>query len=520
MTAELLSLGRVTFEVDPAVVPSAPPRADIACFVGFVARRPTPVPEGTRRWLERRGWVASLGEGGGPPDARLLDVPVPIESWGAFVDLFDWSRRPVQGGGVSATYLGAAVRSFFAQGGRRCYVVRVGDPVPLGTPRVARAPLTGRLRGLRDGVAPVPYERTSWRGLGHLFGLPDVSLLCLPDLPDLVGADPAPGPEPVPVPPALPAFEECSAVELPAGTAVAPPPLEAARLNEAQFAEWAGEIHAVASLLRRALPEVQLIAAVPLPARDTTLESGLADFLAREFLNRSLDAGGLGTSFAQLAYPWAVSAGSAGLPEGIEPPDGLVAGMVARAVLLHGAHRTAAGPVLRDVHDLRPRLDSAALAVDDRRGRGLSVLPDRIATLAPTVRGLELVSDTTPALDEAYRPAAVHRLVAIVIRGVRQVGEALVWEPAGERLWAELRHRVSGLLEALWAHGALEGGSSDEAYTVRCDRSTMTEADRESGRVLVEVQFTAAAPIARITVTLAMDESGQVTLLQAAEVAA
>jgi len=81
---------------------------------------------------------------------------------------------------------------------------------------------------------------------------------------------------------------------------------------------------------------------------------------------------------------------------------------------------------------------------------------------------------------------------------------------------ADLRQRIEGMLEALWVMGALSGNSSTQAFTVRCDRSTMTEADLENGRLIVAVSFTASAPIERLTITLAMDESGQVSLLGSA----
>jgi len=69
------------------------------------------------------------------------------------------------------------------------------------------------------------------------------------------------------------------------------------------------------------------------------------------------------------------------------------------------------------------------------------------------------------------------------------------------------------LLHGLWGDGALTGAFSSDAFEVRCDRSTMTQVDLDAGRIIAQVQFTAASPIERITVVLAMDEGGQVTLV-------
>lgn len=156
-------MNRLVFEVQAPVIAADPNRADIACFVGFVARRKnTAVPPPVLRWLQEQDWIYPVRNQLKQTEYKLryqvtgevtdlLDIPVPIDSWEVFDHLFEWERRvlsrriernPSNTSSVesseseddriierfSATYLGAAVRSFFAQGGRKCYVVRVGDP--------------------------------------------------------------------------------------------------------------------------------------------------------------------------------------------------------------------------------------------------------------------------------------------------------------------------------------------------------------------------------------------------------
>src|SRR5882762_6662489 len=197
----------------------------------------------------------------------LLDVPIPIESWAQFDQLFAWEQR-TSSGREGSTNLGAAVRSFFAQGGRRCYVVRAGDPAPL---EALRAPRLESLRFLIPGYPfhfdPSPADRESWHGLGHLFGLPDVSFVCLPDLPEVVSVDRTR--MPLPAPPVEPreVFAECS-VELPA------PPKDitvrdigAPRCDDAGYADWAAAVNMVTGTLARRNPESEFVAAVPLPEK-------------------------------------------------------------------------------------------------------------------------------------------------------------------------------------------------------------------------------------------------------------
>jgi phage tail sheath protein FI len=106
----------------------------------------------------------------------------------------------------------------------------------------------------------------------------------------------------------------------------------------------------------------------------------------------------------------------------------------------------------------------------------------------------------------------VNRLVAALVRAAHRAGESAVFANSGEALWRRLRSSLESLLLGLWGQGALAGGSASEAFEVRCDRSTMTQADLDAGRVVARVQFTAASPIERISVVFAMDEGSQVTL--------
>ncbi|HEY2290954.1 MAG TPA: phage tail sheath protein [Thermoanaerobaculia bacterium] len=487
-------MGRIRFERQAPVMASDPQRADVACFVGLVGRRPGAVPDAVRIWLVERGWLASPYER--PPQDALLDLPVPIDTWDAFDQMFAWDRRPLDDQGqVGATYLGAAVRSFFAQGGRKCYVVRVAAPLPYGASPAERQERLGRLvPRLGDRVDVSPGDRRTWRGVGHLFGLPDVSFLCLPDLPDLV-RDLAPPPA-VEIARTEPPerFVECSAPE-------PPPPVDgwarrlaAPRCDEQGYGRWARTVRAVAQLLAERLREVHLVTAVPLPREEAEIDPDVLSFR---------------TAFVQLAYPWLRTPGSQGLPEELESPDGALAGLLARSALARGAFRSAAGLALVEASALAPELrrDQTERIGDD----GLALI-DRVSLFGPTPSGLRLLSDVTASADPSYRQAGVSRLVSTLVRAARRLGEDSTFEPSGEALWARLQDRASTLLRALWDRGALRGATPEEAFEVRCDRSTMSQQDIDQGRVIARVRFEAAAPVEAITVVLARDEGGQVSL--------
>ena len=84
---------------------------------------------------------------------------------------------------------------------------------------------------------------------------------------------------------------------------------------------------------------------------------------------RLTNADQIGSARLQLAYPWIETIASAGLPEGVEAPEGVLMGSVASTALARGAFRGAAGMSLPIVRRTLPELGTAALrrGLDDGR---------------------------------------------------------------------------------------------------------------------------------------------------------
>jgi len=510
-------------------------RADVALFVGLVARRPGPLPAEIRAELTVAGW-AGAGPLARPETAleALLDVPVAVESWDRFDTLFAWDARPLD---TPATRhlpcpLGLAVRSFFNEGGRRAYILRVGDPSPLddaagGRPTALRA----LLPGLGDpGAMPDPGDPRGWRGAALAWALDDAAMLCLPDLPELFALPPMPV---LPVPP-RPVLEErfqpCAIPAPDVGLAerVAPPALSAPRLDRAGFVGWAGAVAYALDLLNRPRGrgfrrDVLLLASLPLPSHAddglAAMETWPLAMLDEPGLpaagTRLFDPGWLGSARLQLAYPWVRTALSAGLPEGVEGGEGTMAGAIARTALADGAFRSAAGVRLAGVRGTLPELSAAALRRGLPDGRA-DWLGDRLSLVGTRLGEPVLLSDATASPDRSWRAGGVSRLMGVLLRAARVLGQERVFEPAGPDLWRALRGEMEAFLEELRLAGALAGEGPADAYAVRCDETTMSPADIALGRVVVSVAFTAAQPIERIVVSLALDDAGGLALREAA----
>lgn len=261
--------------------------------------------------------------------------------------------------------------------------------------------------------------------------------------------------------------------------------------------------------------DVMLLAAVPIPEAGLELPAGSEQW-PLELLCDAKNAGtdkaplapfdgdSIGSARLQLCYPWISTPDSAGSPEGLQSAEGCLAGLIARSALEGGAFRSAAGRTLSSPALLFPRLAPSNVA------RGLAGkadwLGDRLCIFAERRSRIELVSDATAASDRAWRKGGVSRLVGILLRACRHLGEELLFEASGPALWSRLTAEVTALLEELRALGAFDGLSPGDCYEVTCDRSVMSQADVDAGRVRCEVVVNPASPIERIVVTLALLE--------------
>lgn len=534
----------IEFVTRRSTAPAGPStRADVAVFAGLIGRQPGALPAALRSALAEAGWR----DGGtfDTPDGRiecLLGVPIAVQSWAEFDALFNWrSRAPVAGSALRMPCpLGLAVRQFFAQGGAKAWIVRCGDPLSLAAPDLTSDQFAERqLRALAGPIAPDadgvpilpgfqsrsrdadPLDPATWAGAAAIYAIDDAAMLLLPDLPDLAAGPPQIA-EPLPEPPGPPeAFRPCAPVEtgepaLPERKAV--PDYRAVRLGQARYRVWSAALtHALALLGRPRGPahrrDVMMVSALPLPDPGVDLGGRIAqwplDLLAAAGFAGStkaplalFDAAAIGNARLQLGYPWLATPDAAACPEGLQSPEGTLAGMLSRSALELGGFRSAAGRAVRGsmaaVPDIAPSDRSRGLP-----GRA-DWLGDRLCLFAVQRGVLELASDATMADSRAWRKGGVSRLVGIILRACRDLGAELLFEPNGPHLWSRLAGSVTAVLEALRASNAFEGAAADTCYQVICDQRSMSPADIDQGRLRCDVVINPASPIDRIVVTLAL----------------
>ncbi len=525
-------MSRVIFQNSPAAPAFNRVRADIACFVGLVRVLP-----GVTLPANVASWLSFLGYSSGPAPypnqiATLTNIPIPVNSYGEFTALFDDGTT---GAGYGTDYIATCVRSFFAQGGRKCYVVRVGDPVTnQDTPQT----MAIKLQGVLPNPAFDPGNAQTWTGVSSLSVLEDASFLLTPDLPVLSASQPSGAAGQAPYTATGPEeFVVCSQGSMVPPSQLAPPVGSAPRLASADYKSWASSVAAILNFLASGvssnllhLREIQYVAAFPMPqdldpATAAELPSSpqiaqdIHDVIAQWMPENPISPGGvpagnISSAFLQLAYPWLKTSGSGILLESLEAPDGALAGLLARNALVKGAFTSATKITPAEIYDVSPALpeqetiSSAQPLVWGTNPVQPKALIERLSLFGFTPSGLQLLSDVTAYPGESYRSGPVNRLVSVICRAARQMGEGAIFQQNGPALWGRVQRYLQNLMTRLWTLNALDGDTVNDAFSVRCDKTTMTQNDLDNGRLIAYVTFTAASTIETITVQLAMETSG------------
>ncbi len=100
----------------------------------------------------------------------------------------------------------------------------------------------------------------------------------------------------------------------------------------------------------------------------------------------------------------------------------------------------------------------------------------------------------TASADLEWKYVPVRRLLLFIERSVERGLQWAALEPNAEPTWSQVRVAVGTFLNTLWRQGAFAGRTPAESYFVKCDQTTMTQDDLESGRLIVYIGVAAIKP--------------------------
>ncbi|MBV9883779.1 MAG: phage tail sheath family protein [Sphingomonadaceae bacterium] len=192
------------------------------------------------------------------------------------------------------------------------------------------------------------------------------------------------------------------------------------------------------------------------------------------------------TSYAAFYYPWVyVSDLRTGVRRKV-PPSGHVLGLYARTDNARGVWKAPANDTLSDVFDLEYYVDTGTQEV--LNPRGVNVIR-RFPARGIRVWGARTLSDNA-----LWKYVNVRRLFIFLEHSIYDATQWVVFEPNDERLWARVKDTIRLFLRTQWRNGAMMGLTEDEAFTIACDRSTMTQDDILNGRLVCEIGIAPVRP--------------------------
>ncbi len=203
------------------------------------------------------------------------------------------------------------------------------------------------------------------------------------------------------------------------------------------------------------------------------------------------------TSYAAIYYPWVRVFDPFTRDTVLVPPVGHVTGIYARTDRERGVHKAPANEVVRDIvtRDINATRRPLEFTVskgdhDILNPRGINVIRDFRADR----RGIRVWGARTMSSDPLWRYINVRRLFNYVKESVDEGTQWVVFEPNDEDTWAKVRQAVGDFLTLVWRSGALFGTTEEQAFFVRCGPETMTPADIDAGRLIVEVGIAPVKP--------------------------
>jgi phage tail sheath protein FI len=171
--------------------------------------------------------------------------------------------------------------------------------------------------------------------------------------------------------------------------------------------------------------------------------------------------------------------------------SGAIAGLMARTDAARGVWKAPAGTEadLRGLAGLEVTLTDLENGVLNKLGVNCarSFISGYVNWGARTMDGAD-------DLGSEWKYIPIRRLALFLEESLYRGTQWVVFEPNDEPLWAKVRLNIGAFMNGLFRQGAFQGSTPSQAYYVKCDAETTTQADRNLGIVNIEVGFAPLKP--------------------------
>lgn len=192
------------------------------------------------------------------------------------------------------------------------------------------------------------------------------------------------------------------------------------------------------------------------------------------------------SKYAALYWPWIKVLDPRTGRNVAVPPSGHLAGLWSRNDDERGVHKAPANEVIRGALGLE-------LVMTKGENDLLNPLGINCIRAFPG-RGIRVWGARTLSSDPEWRYLNVRRLFNFVEESIFEGTQWVVFEPNDMTLWAKVSRTVSAFLYNVWASGALFGETADQAFYVKCDEETNPPSLRDVGQLVVEIGIAPVKP--------------------------
>jgi hypothetical protein len=211
------------------------------------------------------------------------------------------------------------------------------------------------------------------------------------------------------------------------------------------------------------------------------------------------------TKYAALYHPWLLipdpyPVNLSQIADYPIPPSGHIVGIYARTDIERGVHKAPANEIVRGITGLQRILNKEQHDILNPYPVNINVIRD----FRDANRGIRVYGGRIITGDPDWKYLNMRRLMIFIEASIDRGLQWVVFEPNTEALWARVRRSIGNFLTLVWRNGGLEGTKVEEAYFVKCDRTTMTQTDIDNGRLICVVGVALVKPAEFVIVRIGL----------------
>ncbi|MDQ1350281.1 MAG: uncharacterized protein QG657_582 [Acidobacteriota bacterium] len=212
------------------------------------------------------------------------------------------------------------------------------------------------------------------------------------------------------------------------------------------------------------------------------------------------------SSYAAIYYPWLYIYDPLSKDYINVPPSGHVTGIYARSDVERGVHKAPANEKINGAVNTE-RLNGSYRIINKGTQEILNPLGVNCTRIFPG-RGIRVWGARTMSSNSLWKYVNVRRLFLFLEESIEDGTQWVVFEPNDQKLWARVIQTITQFLTSVWKSGALMGATPEEAFFVKCDRTTMTQGDIDNGRLIVLIGVAPVKPAEFVIFRIAQWQGG------------